>query len=205
MLDQHVLEAIASADNIEHEWDRRSLEWPINGDSVVFEIGGYKGRWALQIARKFNPWLYVFEPQQWAYSCCEEVLQHYHKAEVFNFGLGVKDELVPVSGYFTDGCKVSDNDMHRHKIQLRDAYEFISELNVPKIDLMMMNIEGYEYTLLPYLMDKNLMPDRLMVQWHINYPDKDIASLMSIRSRIEQTHNLVWGYGLTLIAWERKQ
>ena len=54
-----------------------ALDWPIDENSIVFEIGGYEGRWSLQMAEKYNPRLYIFEPQDWARERCREKLKDY--------------------------------------------------------------------------------------------------------------------------------
>jgi hypothetical protein len=54
-----VAEAKASAAVVEHPWDVQALDWPLTAESVVVEVGGYKGRWALQIAERYAPRLMV--------------------------------------------------------------------------------------------------------------------------------------------------
>lgn len=44
-----------------------ALDWPIRENSLVWEIGGYEGRWAAQMVEKFDPTLHIFEPQDWAF------------------------------------------------------------------------------------------------------------------------------------------
>jgi hypothetical protein len=68
-------------------------------------------------------------------------------------------------------------------------------------DLMLMNIEGYEYTLLPYLLDQQLLPDRLMVQWH-RHGDAD-GTHDALMARLDTVYRRLWAYGDTLMAWGR--
>jgi len=91
---------------LEHDWDKRSVEFPLTEKSVVFEIGGYIGRWAREIAERYNPSLYVFEPQTWAYDQCRTALSLYPNAKVFPFGLGVESGFFPLGNYETDGCSL---------------------------------------------------------------------------------------------------
>jgi hypothetical protein len=39
-----------------------AIDWPIDENSVVWEIGGYEGRWAEMMAEKHNPEIHFFEP-----------------------------------------------------------------------------------------------------------------------------------------------
>lgn len=63
-----------------NEWDTRSFDWPLTQDSIVLEIGAYKGRWASEMCKRYNPKLYAFEPQLWAYNECVEALKPYNNA-----------------------------------------------------------------------------------------------------------------------------
>lgn len=188
-------DAIRSADNIENEWDALALEWPINSDSIVVDIGGYRGRWALQIARKYNSILYVYEPQYWAYNVCREILKSY-MSFVYPYAIGTQNEYLPMSRFETDGCTFVDG--YGPLGELRDAVQVLPE----NIDLMLINIEGYEYTLLPYLIDQGMLPKRLMVQWHrVAATDDQHEDLIR---RIELTHTLLWDFGNVLMAWETR-
>lgn len=190
-------ETRAAAATPEHAWDRRAIDWPLSSNSVVVEVGGYKGRWALQIAEKYNAYLYVFEPQPWAAEVCRALLGD--RATVLNYGLGVEDAALPMRAWETDGCSfVKGGDgptgwMH----EIGRAFE---ELGIARVDLMLVNIEGYEYTLLPHMFDRGIHPRRLMVQFH-DYADPTGTHRRAIEQRIAGRYRLAWDYG-TLTAWE---
>lgn len=40
------------------------LNYPLDSNSVVMDIGGFKGAWANQILEKYNSNLYIIEPIQ---------------------------------------------------------------------------------------------------------------------------------------------
>ena len=86
-LDTRVADVRAHAAALHNEWDRKAIDWPLNHESVVVEVGGYTGRWALQIADRYAPRLFVFEPQFWAFEVCREVLGD--RAVVLPYGLGI--------------------------------------------------------------------------------------------------------------------
>lgn len=186
----------ARAAELAHEWDRRAIDWPLTAESIVVEVGGYVGRWALQIAERYGPRLYVYEPQGWAYRVCCEVLGD--RAQVYNYGLGAADGHLPMRNYETDGCSFVDGD--GPLCEVRDAATVL-----PKhIDLMMVNIEGYEYTLLPYLLDKGIFPDRLMVQWHPFTAEMQEIGASIVRRLARRRYRLLWDYGTTLMAWGKR-
>lgn len=199
-LQQLVTEAAEAADNPEHEWDRRAIDWPhLTPESVVFEVGSFKGRWALQIARRYNPRLFCFEPQAWACDVTAAALEGYN-AQVFCYGLGVRNETRQLGEFGTDGCSVLAATRETASGVLRDIAEVVQELDTPHIDLMLINIEGYEFVLLPYMLDCGIMPDLLMVQIHeVNgYKGERLGETLS------EKYRLLWDYGLTLSAWKKK-
>lgn len=204
---ERLAELIAEAREIaraepQHEWDRRALEWPLTHESVVVEVGGYKGRWSYQIAEQCNPRLYVFEPQPWAAEVCKGVLEGYN-ARVFNYALGTHNGTHVMSRWGTDGCGFFDWGAEDEEMgEMRDAVPILNELG--EIDLMLMNIEGYEHLLIPYLLDCLIsIPIRLMVQFH-TFNDGDISSMAATRRYMQEWYDVEWDYGPTLGAWQRK-
>ena len=196
----YVADTRARAANVEHEWDRRAIEWGgIGPDSIVVEVGGYTGRWALQIAERYGPRLYVFEPQGWAAAVCREGLGD--RAQVFDYGLGASSGEYAMGGWGTDGCSfVKDSDgPAAWMISIGLAFQALS---ITHIDLMLMNIEGYEYTLLPHMLERDILPDRLMVQWHP--PIGGEAQHTALIAALERPYRKLWDYGLVLMAWERR-
>jgi hypothetical protein len=193
----HADETRAAAARIDHEWDEKALEWPITANSVVVECGGYKGRWALQMAKRYWPQLYVYEPQAWAAAVCREVLRPYG-ALVFDYGLGVRDETLPMASYETDGCTFVHGD--GPLCLLRDAAAVLP----PAIDVMLVNIEGYEYTLIPYFIEQGIHPRHLVVQFH-THADPDGSRMAQVYAALLTAgYEERWSYGPTLMAWRRR-
>lgn len=188
----------AAADNPEHAWDKRALEWDISAESVVYEVGAYQGRWALQMARRYNPQLYCFEPQEWAARVCCAVLEPY-TAQVFQFGLGDRDARLPMARYGTDGCEMGvGGDVFG---RIRDIVAVVRELKTPDIDLMLINIEGGEFALLPHMLRNGIIPRQLMVQFHdYGNPQPQIEA----RKLLAEQYVALWDYGTVLSAWRRK-
>ena len=193
-----VAETRHAAAHPEHEWDKRALDWPLTPESVVVEVGGYKGRWALQIASRYQPRLYVFEPQPWAADVCRTVLGE--SATVLNYGLGVRDGALPMGAWGSDGCSfVTAGDTMG---QLHEIGAAFRDLSIDRIDLMLVNIEGYEYALLPHMFDRGISPDRLMVQFH-DHADPTGAGRRAIDARMVERYQVAWEYW-ALTAWEKR-
>lgn len=198
----HAEETIAAAQRFDHEWDERAVDWPLTPESVVVEVGGYKGRWALQIAERYAPRLFVFEPQPWAARVCREVLGD--RAYVLGFALGTTDAVMPMGEWETDGCSLVKEGAG-HEVVVIEIGKAFQQFEITHIDLMLMNIEGYEYTLIPHMIDTGILPDRLMVQFH-EYadPHPDGNSRFAISAALAMLgYRVAWTYGAVLTAWER--
>lgn len=189
-----VAEARRRASELAHPWDVAALDWPLTPESVVVEVGGYVGRWALQIAERYHPRLLVFEPQAWAAATCQAVLGT--RAWVFPCALGDHDGEVTLANYGTDGATLCDTGGER--VLMREACAALTEAQVDTIDLMLINIEGYEYTLIPHLLAHDIRPRALMVQWHIHQRPPDDATDAAL---LAAGYRCAWTYGPTLEAW----
>lgn len=195
----HAEETIAAAALLEHPWDERAVDWPLNENSVVVEVGGYKGRWALQIAGRYHPRLYVFEPQPWAAQVCREVLGK--RAQVLALALGTASGVGVMSEWETDGCSLIKGDAG-YEVAVAEIGGAFHSLGLIHIDLMLMNIEGYEYTLIPHMIKQNIIPQRLMVQFH-RFADTDGQSTATIFAALAMLgYQIAWSYGDVLTAWE---
>lgn len=195
-LEQWAKETRAAAANPEHEWDRRAIDWPeLNQDSIVWEIGSFKGRWALQMAERYNPVLYCFEPQTWAWEVTRYVLAGY-KAMAFNFGLGTENATLPMGEFETDGCSFLRDTRTKGTGEIRDIVEVLDEYGVESIDICLINIEGYEYELVPYMIENDILPRYLMVQFH-----GDAMQDLLLRKLIETKYEIYWDYGKWLACW----
>lgn len=191
-----------AAATIEHPWDQRAIEWPLTQDSIVVDVGGYIGRWALQIAERYSPRLYVFEPQPWAADVCRAVLGE--RATVEGYGLGIRNANETMHRWETDGCSFVYfyTTGPQHTGEMREIGGVFHDLQITHVDLMMMNIEGYEYSLIPHMLDHGILPDRLMTQFH-NFADHSGNQLAQIHERMAAAgYTVPWTYGLQLTAWE---
>jgi FkbM family methyltransferase len=203
-MDELVREAKAAAANPEHVWDQKAIDWPLTSESTVVEVGGFKGRWALQIAERYHPRLFVFEPQLWAYEVCKRALGD--AATVVNFGIGDRGGTFNMADWETDGCSFTKADAGEYAGgtgAIREIGAAFSELEIGVVDLMLMNIEGDEYRLLPHMLGKGILPKRLMVQFH-TFIDEYGMALAKIHQQLEDAgYRIVWTYGVMLTAWER--
>lgn len=160
------------------EVDALVRDWPqLTEDSVVFEVGAYKGRWACDIYDKYKCHVYAFEPQDWACEILRDEAVSRFRVYPFNFALGNKSQVLNMGEFGTDGCSfvnTGEGSREQGKGMMRDVREFVTTHSIDHIDLMLINIEGYEYQLLRYLITTGVIHtiDALCIQWH-TFADED--------------------------------
>lgn len=192
---------------LEHDWDLESVDFPLTSKSVVLEIGGYCGRWALEIAQRYNPNIHVFEPQEWAFEKCLESLKDFPATKVYNVALGVESGSFPMGNWETDGCSfvnVPDRKPSGNGI-MAEIGKTLDFLHIDHIDVCLMNIEGYEFKLIPYMIENGIMDriDYFMCQFH-TFNDQDEQAYYDIRRSLGVNKKVRFYYGKVLTCWEPK-
>jgi FkbM family methyltransferase len=184
-------------------WWKRSIHVDgLNKDSIVVDIGGYNGIWSYRIAKRYQPRLFIFEPQEWCCVILKELFKDYN-ANIFNYGLGKKSGDFSVYNFRTDGCsfvrelggKTRGSKLKLPVVNINDAF---NEIGLSNIDVMMVNIEGGEFKLIPYMMKKNIFPKTLMFQSH------DIYLIKNLNEEVSKYYTCLWDYGTPLSAWKLK-
>lgn len=182
-------------------WDRDSFDFPLTPGSVALELGGYQGRWCSEIARRYAPRLYVYEPQIWCHEKLHQALAG-SGAEVFPYGLGTEAGQYPMGEWGTDGCTFLGAGRKQGTGELREWYAEMAERGLDKIDLLLMNIEGYEFTLLPYIESWLPFVRFLMVQFHLGTGGDHTNEYAMIRERLDRERRVRFDYGPRLVCWE---
>lgn len=201
----------------EREVDRRSFEWPLTSSSLVIEVGGFKGRWASEIVRRYGCRIHVFEPQVWAAEKAAEAMRKtgMSRWEVHQYGLSTRADVGvhEMGAWGTDGCSILKDAAYMETYEgsrdKTDTGQFRAAMPVlgafPDIDLLLMNIEGYEYRLLPELIEGGILAHirSLAVQFHEAYESE--GEYERLCDSIMWTHDdLGWNLGRPLMGWRRR-
>jgi hypothetical protein len=74
------------------------------------------------------------------------------------------------------------------------------------VDVCLMNIEGGEFVLIPYMIGLGLMKHIrfFWAQFHLFVPGSD-RKFKAIRESLSLTHDIYWDCGSTAVAWERRE
>lgn len=179
------------------------LNYDLDDNSTVFDLGGYKGQWSSDIYSKYCCNIHIFEPvEEYANYIMERFSQN-KKIHVYNFGLA--DRTYESTIYMNDdGSSMFKQSKQENNIKLISAIEFLDKHNINHIDLMKINIEGGEYDLLKHLIEKNYINriENIQVQFHDIFPEAE-ERMNSIQKQLEKTHCITYQYPFVWENWKK--
>jgi len=182
------------------------LDYDLDTDAVVFDVGGYEGQWASDIVAMYGCRVEVFEPVP---AFAERIARRFARnplVTVHACGLGVADGSVTlaVSG---DASSHARDGLDREggvTAELRSVDAVFPELARSGVDLMKINIEGAEYELLEHLVVTGLVERvrDLQVQFHAFVPDAE-RRMEALRAGLARTHHPTYQYDFMWESWRR--
>lgn len=180
------------------------LNYALNKESLVFDLGGYEGQWSSDIFSKYQCNIWIFEPfQKYAQNIIKRFEQN-EKIKVFEFGLGERDNTLKIF-VNDDATSTFRKSGEGYDIKLISAADFINSKGVKYIDLMKINIEGGEYELLESLIDKGFINNigNIQVQFHDFVPNAK-ERMQKIQSSLMKTHKITYEYEFVWENWALK-
>jgi len=180
------------------------VEYDLNENSIVFDLGGYKGSWTAEIFSRYCCFVYIFEPVEEFASFIEKRFSRNKKIKLFKFGLAdvTKDVEIAICA---DGSSIFKTNEHSAKIKLIKATDFFEEEGIHKIDLMKINIEGAGYDLLDHLIESGFIKNikNIQVQFH-DIVAEAVKRRASIQEQLKKTHVLTYCYDFIWENWTIK-
>jgi len=190
-----------------HKWhsdnmEVKRIEYDLSKDSVVFDVGGYKGQWSSDIFARYLCEIHVFEPViefakkiEWRFKANDLI-------KVNKFGLSNKNYQTEIS-LMLDGSSVIRSGEKKEIIELRDILEVVKEKNIKNIDLIKINIEGCEYDLIERMIEGGLQKNikNIQIQFHNFMPDSE-KRMLEIRKKLSVTHKPTYCYDFVWENWQ---
>jgi FkbM family methyltransferase len=177
------------------------LNYDLDCNSVVIDLGGYRGDWTEKIFSKYNCNVNVFEPSSTFYEKISERFKGVQKIKVYNYGLGSSDSevLLSIDG---DASSIFTDAELKEKVIIKEANNFLSKFK--DIDLIKINIEGAEYDLMEYLLQQNMVSNikNLQIQFH-QFIDNSIQRRCIIQEKLSKTHKITYNYDFIWENWEK--
>jgi len=184
------------------------LDYPLNKKSIIIDVGGYIGDFAVDMTNKYDCYVDVFEPVSQYAEKIKSRLSTNHKVNLIQAGLGAteREETITIEGLgssiFVEGREEED----KETIKILSIIDFLQSKNSTKIDLIKMNIEGGEFELFNALLDYPELMKMIkyfQIQFHDFVPDAE-NKRVEIQKRLSKTHKLMWNYPFIWESWELK-
>lgn len=156
--------------------------YPLNENSIVVDMGAYRGEWSDKIYDEFGCELILFEPT-------DNI--HYAKyGRKIQACAWIENTEVRTNGAFYYTSMIHDNEVGLTKYRAVDVMEHLPE----KIDLLKINVEGAEYDLLNYMIEKDIIKNikYLQIQFHITDKFDYVDRYTKIKWKLLQTHDIMW-------------
>ena len=180
------------------------VDYDLNQDSIVFDLGGYEGQWASDIFCKYNCYIHIFEPVVTYSENIKKRFEKNNKVQVHSFGLASTNSSEKLS-LSLDSSSIFGSGTNKIDIILVEAESFIHNSEIKFIDLMKINIEGAEYELLEYLIEEGIVSkiNNIQVQFHDFVSDAE-SRMKSIQHNLRKTHYLTYHYEFVWENWKLK-
>lgn len=140
----------------------------LNKDSVVLDLGGYVGVWAQQVVDEFDCNVYAIEPLTQFYDQMVDKFKSNPKVHLLNVGVSTenKKDFIYLGG---DSTSSNLENGDKVEVEFRTISRILDEWGLTEVDLLQMNIEGDEYSMLESML-KDGSIDRfknIQVQFHL--------------------------------------
>ena len=117
--------------------DTLRVNYPLNENSIVLDLGGYEGTWTQKIYDKYQCNIHVFEPIPHLYENLVHRFHNYDKIKIYNFGLSDEDKNIEIS-FMNDGSSFYLDSGNRILTNVKSLINFLNEklkFNIEEKDL----------------------------------------------------------------------
>lgn len=175
-----------------------SINYDLNEDSIIMDLGGYTGVWVDKMINRYNPNVYVVEPIKKFFNVMEDKFNSNNKVNLLNLGVSNenKKDVIYLGG---DGSSSRGNGTPVD-VELVTMDKLLDLWGLDGVDLLQINIEGEEYPLLEHMLETKVINrfKNIQIQFHMNYPnfiekrDKIREGLIQNGFIERYNYNFVW-------------
>jgi FkbM family methyltransferase len=188
-----------------------NINYELNDNSVVIDLGGYRGLWVDEILKKNNPHIpniILFEPVPEFYYELVEKYKNYEKIKVVNVGVSTdKNEVTKILYVSSDGSSTNFNINVKSVIEIKTLPidKILSDNYINQVDLLQINIEGDEYGLMEYMIESDIVNKfkNIQIQFHLGIKN-DIERRDNIQKNlISKGFKNKFDYPFVWESWEK--
>lgn len=146
----------------------------LTADSVVMDLGGYTSKWGEELVKRYNCNLFIIEPIKEFYDISKNKFLGNDKVKLLNVGISNVNENGVI---YLNGDASSTNGVGEpievEYLTLDNVIDQFRTTKLASIDLVQINIEGDEYDVLDYILDRGLISlfNNVQVQFHDTVPN----------------------------------
>lgn len=198
---------------IDHErWDKDLgnlylvANYPLNENSWVIELGGYKGSWSSRIIGEYKCNILIVEPIPEYCKYIQDEYQNNPKVFIEANGISTEEKTIDIS-YNEDASSqyINKNEINI-SVKCHTLEYYMNKYNIEKVDLMQVNIEGEEYPLFEKWIQSDILKKfhYLQIQYHFvgeDYKDRKNKIEDGLRNLGFENQ---WDYGMVFTSWKNK-
>lgn len=194
--------------------------YDLGSESLVVDVGGYRGDFSDDLIKRYNPHVFIFEPVEEFFNDCQRRFAGNPKVALYHLGLSNEDKHITIykqgqnSSSFRGGPGQEQLPSDRvygvpiaEEIELRDAAESLELIRYAnsEIDLLSLNCEGGEFEIIPRLIETGSIKliKNLQVQFH-RFAEGADEKRESIREALLATHEERFCYPWVWESWRRR-
>ena len=190
------------------------LNYPLDENSQIIELGGYHGYWTKTASQKFNCNILSIEPVPQFYNKLVDEVDYYigtfnkpsrEKINLENCGISTDEKEITL--YMNgDGTSSYLESSEEITVTCHTLEYFLEKYNIKQVDLLQVNIEGEEYPLLEKWIDSGIINNikYLQVQFHKYGEDYELKR-KNIQEKLESMgFDLQFNYEFVWESWKNK-
>ena len=188
------------------------LNHSLDKNSVVIDLGAYTGVWAQKLNRRVKCKIYLLEPIKKFTDVLERKYRKTPNIKILKFGISTENKSIyvpdeKINNDATDLLNIDNQNKIGEKIELITLEKIMEDNRLMKIDLIQVNIEGFEYDILENWIDSGLINKirTLQIQFHpfegVNDP---VGRRRKIQGNLEKLgYILKYNYEWVWECWEK--
>lgn len=184
------------------------LNYPLNENSIVMDLGGFTGTWISGVLDRFNCNAYVIEPIKDFYSVMCDKFKNNDKVRLKMVGVADENKKSEIYLHGDESTTHTKSGGEKIEVVFETMDKILSDWNLTEVDLLQINIEGEEYPLLEYMLEHDLVKHfkNIQIQFHYIGLDYDVISR---RKKIqeglkEKGFTQTYNYEFVWESWKRK-
>lgn len=159
-------------------------------DPIVLSGGAGKNiSFEIDMAETFGAKVYLFDPSPTAKATIESIKTLPEKLKFYPIGIAAYDGRVSFSSPKNEeegSFRVKENDNEEITFECNTISTIVKEHNLPRIDILKIDIEGFEYEVIDELIESGILVHQICVEYHhfFDYIDKKttIATQKKLKS-----------------------